>query len=165
MGASDWTDGEWCGPVSVRELRSGWRFLLRKRSSRGSLSPRQSLPLLLPYGCSHELSLDGSPFPFRSRAHAKVDLRFSIDGVSICGTTVEIIFQLSYDNPWIFVRDRLHDYRTRYIPRLRTFPIWMFIARMDNKECYCFPVTGPLDVQLTVQLRQNSGEADANFCR
>ncbi|KAL0120903.1 hypothetical protein PUN28_008533 [Cardiocondyla obscurior] len=37
------------------------------------LSPRQSLPSLFPHSCSR--SLDGSPFPFHSRAHAAAHIR------------------------------------------------------------------------------------------
>lgn len=99
MGASDWTDGEWCGPVSVRELRSGWRFLLRKRSSRGSLPGNHcrcycrtvavtSCRLMDPHSHSvHERTLKWTSATFHWCR-------------SICETTVEInlLFQLPYDN-------------------------------------------------------------------
>lgn len=66
------------------------------------------------------------------------------------------------------VRDRLHDTYLVYIPNLDVYREnrrTIALATMNNEEYFAFPTTGLLDVELTVQLRWNSGQADANFCR
>jgi len=66
------------------------------------------------------------------------------------------------------VRDRLYDTYLVYIPNLDVYREngrTIALATMNNEEYFAFPTTGLLDVELTVQLRWNSGEVDANFCR
>lgn len=136
MGATDWPDGEWCGPVSVRELRSGWRFLLRKRSS------------------LHEFFFGNHRYRCYRDAHVAVCVAFDkishshslrdrfLKWIAIFHRSRSIYEKSSFSfsrncpttNPWIrCVRDRLLDYSTRlHIPRVFS-PIWTFLARTEKR--------------------------------
>jgi len=138
-----------------------WLTIFIEETIISRVSPRQSLPLLLPYGCSRECRLmDPHSYSVRERTLKWICdfpsmLKYLRDN-SRCNLFFHSCLMIIRDSD----RDRLHDYVSRLLPQFGCLSReWKndrndhSFATMDTEGSYACPTTYPLDVELTVQLK------------